>query len=174
LAYPAKRKKEIRKREVKGNIEAAKELAFRFLSYRSRSSEEVRQKLSQAGCAPPDIDGVIARLEELGYLNDYDYAFAMGRSWVEIKCWGPSRIRDALVKKGVAPETITAVLRELAMEHDFRRVACRALKSRFTRAEMLKLNGDKMRQRAIGHLLRRGFSWSIIADVIDTGDNIFG
>ncbi len=102
MAYPAKRKKESRKREVKGNIEAAKELAFRFLSYRSRSSEEVRQKLSQAGFAPSDIEGVIARLEELGYLNDYDYAFAMGRSWVEHKCWGPSRIRDALVKKGVA------------------------------------------------------------------------
>jgi len=173
LAYPAKRKKEKRKKEVKGNIEAAQELAFRFLSYRSRSSEEVRQKLSQAGFAPSAIEGVIARLEELKYLNDYDYARTSGRSCVEHKCWGPARIRDALLKKGVAPTIITSVVQELADEHDFSLVARRALEARFSPAEMHKLTEKNTRQRLIGYLLRKGFSWSIIADVIKIDQDTF-
>jgi regulatory protein len=173
LAYPAKRKKEKRKREVKGNIEAAQELAFRFLSYRSRSSEEVRQKLSQAGFAPSAIKGVIARLEELKYLNDYDYARASGRSCVEHKCWGPARIRDSLLKKGVAPAIITSVVQELADEHDFSLVARRALEARFSPAEMHKLTERKTRQRLIDYLVRKGFSWSIIADVIKIDQDTF-
>ncbi len=132
MAYPAKRKKEMRKREVKGNIEEAKNLAFRFLSYRSRTSEEVRRKLSESGFSPSAVEGAIARLEELKYLNDYDYARASGRSCVEHKCWGPARIRDALLKKGVAPAIITSVVQELADEHDFSRVARRALETRFS------------------------------------------
>lgn len=171
MDYPAKRKKEMRKREVKGNIEEAKNLAFRFLSYRSRSSEEVRRKLSESGFSPSAVEGTIARLEELKYLNDYDYARASGRSCVEHKCWGPARIRDALLKKGVAPAIITSVVQELADEHDFSRVARRALETRFSPAEMQKLAEKKTRQRLIDYLVRKGFSWSIIADVLHIDQN---
>lgn len=173
MAYPAKRKKEKPKKEAKDDIEAAKGLAVRFLSYRSRSSEEVRGKLSGAGFSPAVIEHALARIKELGYLNDYDYAVACGRSCLEHKYWGPSRIRDALLTKGVAPGIIASALQELAREHDFSRFARRALESRFSPADISKPLEKKTRQKAIEFLLRKGFSWDTISDVIDPGYDTF-
>ena len=173
MAYPAKRKRESRKREAKEDIEAAKQLAFRCLSYRSRSTEEVREKLGEAGFSPAAIEKALARIKELGYLNDYEYALTFGRSCIEHKLWGITRIRDALLKKGVAPGTIASALQSLAQEHDFSRIARRALESRFSPVEIRKFTGDKTRQKAIAFLLRKGFSWDTISDVIDPGYDTF-
>lgn len=173
MAYPAKRKKEKPKRKAKDDIEAAKELAVRFLSYRSRSSEEVRGKLSGAGFSPAVIEQALARIKELGYLNDYDYAVAYGRSCVAYKFWGPSRIRDALLTKGVAPGIISSALQELARDHDFSRFARRALESRFSPADINRPIEKNIRQKAIAFLLRKGFSWDTISDVIDSGYDTF-
>lgn len=173
MAYPAKRKKEKPKRTPKESVEAAKALAFRFLSYRSRSSEEVRGKLSGAGFSPAVIEQVLARLTGLGYLNDYEFALACGRSWIEHKLWGTSRIRDALLKKGVSQEIIDPALQELSCDHDFSHVARRALKSRFSSADIRRPIEKKTRQRAIGFLLRKGFSWDTISDVLDSDSDTF-
>jgi len=168
LVYQAKTNQENRKREEK-DIEAAQQLTVRFLSYRSRSSEEVKNKLAEKGFPPRTIQKTIARIKELGYLNDYDYAHAFGRSCIEHKLWGAARIRDALQQKGIVPDTITTVLHELAQEHDYNRVARRALDSKFPARGTPGLTGEKTRQKAISYLRRRGFCWSTIAAVIDPG-----
>jgi regulatory protein len=172
LAYPAKKKRGSLKREAKEDSEAAKQLAFRYLSYCSRSTEEVRGKLREAEFSPAAIEKALARIKQLGYLNDYEHAVTFGRSCIEHKLWGATRIRDALVKKGVAPGTVTSALQVLEQEHDFSRVARRALESRFSPAEIQKPAGGKTRQKAIGFLLRKGFSWDTIAVVIDPGYDI--
>ena len=173
MAYPAKRKRESRKREEKDDIEAAKQLAFRCLSYRSRSTEEVKEKLHGSGFSPAAVEKALARIKELGYLNDYEYALTFGRSCIEHKLWGITRIRDALLKKGVAPGTIASALQALVQEYDFNRIARRALECRFSPVEIRKPAGNKTRQKAIAFLLRKGFSWDTISDVIDPGYDTF-
>ena len=168
MVYQAKTNQENRKREEK-DIEAAQQLTVRFLSYRSRSSEEVRNKLAERGFSPRTIQKTIARIKELGYLNDYDYAHTFGRSCIEHKLWGAARIRDALQQKGIVPDIITTVLQELAQEHDFNQVARRALDNKFPARGAPGLTGEKRRQKAISYLRRRGFCWSTIAAVIDPG-----
>jgi regulatory protein len=168
LAYPLKRKRESRKREAKEDSEAAKQLAFRFLSYRPRSTEELRSKLLEAGFSPAAVEKALGRIRDLGYLNDYEHALTFGRSCIEHKLWGVSRIRDALSNKGIPAGIIASALRTLEQEHDFTRVARRALQSRFSPAERTMAAGGKARQKAIAFLLRRGFSWDTIANVIDS------
>jgi len=169
LAYPAKRKRGIRKREVRDDLEAAKLRAIRFLSYRSRSTEEVRGKLTEVGFSPAVIEKVLTRITELGYLDDYEHALTFGRSCIEHRLWGAVRVRNALLQKGVDPGTIASALHTLEQEHDFSRVARRALESRFSPEELRKHSGEKARQKAIGYLLRKGFSWETIAAVISSG-----
>jgi regulatory protein len=173
LAYPAKKKRASRKREPREDIEAAKGLAFRYLAYRPRSTEEVRGKLGEAGFSPAAVEKALDRIKELGYLYDYEYACTFGRSCIEHKLWGITRIRDALLRNGVSPGTVASALQVLAQEYDFSRLARRALASRFSPAEITKPDGKKARQKAIAFLLRKGFSWNTISDVINPDYDTF-
>ena len=53
--------------------------AGRFLEARPRSTDEVRRRLGEAGYRGDLVEGAIARLTELGFLDDAGFA----RSWVE-------------------------------------------------------------------------------------------
>jgi SOS response regulatory protein OraA/RecX len=129
--------------------------------------------LIESGFAPAAVEKALARIRELGYLNDYEHALTFGRSCIEHKLWGASRIRDALLQQGISAGIAAAALRTLEGEHDFTRIARRALEARFSPAELKKNAGGKTRQKAIAFLFRKGFSWDTITDVIDSGDDTF-
>ena len=88
------------------------EAAARFLETRSRSVAEVRRRLMTAGYRSELVDGAIARLLELGMLDDEAFA----RAWVEsrdrARPRGERAIRDELRLKGVDRTTVDLVLEE--------------------------------------------------------------
>ena len=168
MVYPEKRKKLSKKKE-KNEIEKARETAFRFLSYRSRSVLEVKRKLQEKEFSPHTIRTTISRLMELGYLNDQEYAATVVRSSIENKQCGPIRIHDALVKKGIAKEIIDNTLEELTKEYDLTRVARLAFDSKFS-LHQDQLAEEKTRRKVIGYLKRKGFSWNTILAVIKSAD----
>jgi len=153
----------------KNEIERAKETAFHFLSYRSRSSAEVKRKLEEKEFSPLTITKTLARVKELGYLNDYDFAYTFARSSLENKQWGTLRINDALLKKGVAQDIINETLAKLTKECDLTQVARRALEHKFAHT-LNQHAGGETRQKIINYLRRKGFSWDIISAVITSGD----
>ena len=83
------------------------EAAARFLETRSRSVAEVRRRLTSAGYRPELVDGAIARLLDLGVLDDEAFA----RAWVEsrdrARPRGERAIRDELRLKGIDRTTWT-------------------------------------------------------------------
>ena len=164
MVYPEKRKKLSRKKK-ESEIEEAKEAAFRFLSYRSRSVLEVKRKLQEKGFSPHTIAATLYRLLELGYLNDQEYAVTVARSSIENKQWGPMRIHDALVKRGIARDIIDRTLAELMQEYDVFQVARRAFDSRFA-LDSHQLAEEKTRRKVVDYLKRKGFSWNTIYSVI--------
>lgn len=88
------------------------EAAARFLEARSRSVAEVRRRLGGAGYRPELVDGAIARMTELGMLDDEVFA----RAWVEsrdrARPRGERAIREELRLKGIDRETVEIVLGE--------------------------------------------------------------
>src|SRR5947207_1237759 len=54
------------------------EAAWRLLSIRGRSREELRRRLLRKGLTESDVDAELDRLQERGYLDDEAFA----RSWV--------------------------------------------------------------------------------------------
>lgn len=88
------------------------EAAARFLETRSRSVTEVRRRLVSAGYRSGLVEGAIARLLDLGVLDDEAFA----RSWVEsrdrARPRGERAIRDELRLKGVDRTTVDLVLEE--------------------------------------------------------------
>ena len=112
---PARRESFAERRERRGAVDdpaVVLEAAARFLEVRSRSVSEVRRRLGGAGYRAELVDGAIARMTELGMLDDEAFA----RAWVEsrdrARPRGERAIREELRLKGIDRETVDLVLGE--------------------------------------------------------------
>ena len=140
--------------------EAVLEAAARFLEARPRSIAEVRRRLGGAGYRAELIDGAVARLLELGVLDDDAFA----RAWIEsrdrARPRGERALRQELGQKGVERGVIDRLLDERSEEDgaaDRDAGAAARLLERQDRA--LSREGDprRRRQRAYALLARHGF-----------------
>lgn len=84
--------------------------AARFLETRSRSIEELRRHLVGAAFPPPLIEQAIARLVELGMLDDRAFAAAWVESRDRSRPRGQTALRRELALKGVDRDTAESVL----------------------------------------------------------------
>lgn len=112
---PARRESFAERRERRAAVDdpaVVLEAAARFLEVRSRSVSEVRRRLGGAGYRADLVEGAIARMTELGMLDDEEFA----RTWVEsrdrVRPRGERAIRDELRLKGIDRETVELVLGE--------------------------------------------------------------
>ena len=108
--------------------------ALRFLEARSRSVAEVRRRLTQAGYQSALVEGAIARLIDLGMLDDAAFA----RSWIEsrdrARPRGERALRQELRLKGLDGALVDEALGErgaagadvdeLAAERVLARIVC--------------------------------------------------
>ena len=86
--------------------------ALRFLEARSRSVSEVRRRLRQAGYPSELIEAAIARLTDIGFLDDAAFARAWLESRDRARPRGERALRLELRQKGVAREVSDAALDE--------------------------------------------------------------
>lgn len=152
------------------SFDAAKQAAYRILSYRDRTSHELRAKLNEKGFSDEVISEVILFLQEIGALNDLRFARQWARSRMERLHFGPIRLRQELLEKGVSAEETEALLNQLSEEHDPVTSAEEALTRRFQGGTLHvkepALLGDLAAQkRAFAFLQRKGFSTEIILKV---------
>ncbi len=89
--------------------------AVRFLSRRAHSREELSRKLLRAGTID-QVKEVLQRLEELGYLNDEEFACLRARSLRKTKHWGNRKIRLDLKSRGLDARMTELVLSQLEAE----------------------------------------------------------
>jgi regulatory protein len=157
------------------------EAAARFLEARSRSVAEVRRRLSSAGYRPDLVDGAIARLLDLGVLDDE----AFTRAWVEsrdrARPRGERAIRDELRLKGIDRTTVDLVLgerREAVAPADDGgvgdspdRTAAERLIRKHARALARVADPRQRRQRAYALLARNGFDPETCREVAATVDD---
>lgn len=167
------------------------EAAARFLEARSRSVHEVRRRLGGAGYRADLIDGAIARMTELGMLDDEVFA----RAWVEsrdrARPRGERAIREELRLKGIDRETVDIVIGERrdraiaigeeggadgdAAPSSADRTAAERLIAKSARALARVADPRKRRQRAYALLARHGFDpetcRTVAATVVDAPDD---
>ena len=134
------------------------EAALRFLEARQRSTVEVRTRLNRAGYRPDLVEGAIARLIELGMLDDQAFA----RAWVESRDRAHPRGERALQRelrmKGIDPEVVAGTLEDRQAD---RPEADLAAASRLLARNASQLgrvpDPRSRRQRAYALLGRNGF-----------------
>jgi regulatory protein len=139
-------------------LETAREAALRFLAPRPRSIAEVRQHLAKKKFAAEVIDQVLARLREVGLLDDAAFA----RYWVEnreqFRPRAPRALRVELRRKGLDANNITSALEDV----DERESAYRAAQARAYRWRDLERR--EFLEKMLAFLQRRGFDYSVAKD----------
>jgi regulatory protein len=157
--------------------------AARFLELRSRSVHEVTRNLIMSGFPAELVKGTVARLLELGLLDDTAYAKAWVESRDRSRPRGESALRRELALKGIERETIAAVLAERGdaaqdATEDADEVAAERLLSK-SRAALLRIEDPRARRsRAYALLARNGFDPEVcrevsarVTDFDDDGDD---
>lgn len=142
----------------------AKNAAFKLLSYRQRSKQELKDRLRKKGFEGFIIEQVLRVLESLDYLDDREFS----KLWIKDrinKKYGPWRIRKQLQEKGVAKEIIKE---ELDKEYDFElqyKLATQVTKKKKGRYSGLDYRERRYKLSQV--LKRKGFSFEVINLVLD-------
>lgn len=143
----------------------AKEKALRLLSVRSRSRKELADRLKLAKFAPDAIDAALAEMERLGFVDDSGFARAWGRNRTATRPTGTFILRQELRQKGLVEEDVEQGLRAAFQEKSERDVAWELASRR--KNNLVSLSEEKAKKRLQDFLLRRGFSWELVIDVMD-------
>ncbi|MCH8276116.1 MAG: RecX family transcriptional regulator [Bacteroidetes bacterium] len=142
----------------------AREKTYRFLSYRPRSENEIRNRLKQKGFGSLCVDRVIARLRELGLIDDLQFAASFAAARIRSKGFGPSRIRSELRAKGISSEIIEKTVEDAFAGVTLDDLALQTAEKIRPRLERVS-DPRKRRRKLEDYLRRRGFSFDEIRTV---------
>ena len=147
--------------QARDESEVTYQKALHFLSYRPRSTAEVRQNLSRRGIAEPLIEETLGRLQSAGLIHDEDFA----RAWVEnrntFRPRSKSALRMELRRKGISDEIVQSVLESNVNETALAFEAARKYSRRLEGLEW-----PEFRQKLGSFLARRGFAYTTLAPVV--------
>ena len=131
--------------------EDATELALRALRHRTRSRQELSQRLQRAGISPDEREAALDRLTEAGLVSDERYAEERARSLAE-RGMGDRLIRQDLRRQGVEHESVERAMAQLEPEDE------RAVR-------IFERRGGEA--RALRYLAGKGFSPEILENLSD-------
>src|SRR4029079_10925122 len=94
--------------DPQAQLQEALDLAFSYLGHRDRTVAEVRRHLERKRVEPAAIDGALAELGRLGYLDDARYAQRFAEDRRRLDAWGAERIARRLREFGGDCEQLDA------------------------------------------------------------------
>lgn len=135
--------------------------ALKLISVKPRTVAELRTRLLEKEWADAAIVAhVLSRLEELGYLDDEQFAAHYTASRLTVKPLGPSRLRRDLQRKKVPSQIAEQALDEAYAERSEEEVIDRAI------AKRLRLKGApatrEEAKKLFDYLMRLGFSYDLV------------
>lgn len=148
-------------------LTAALDRALNMLAFRAHSVRDLRRRLVQKGEPEEIADAAIARLVELGLLDDAAFARQFARSKVLGAGHSRRRLQQELYRKGVAREVAQASIEEVMAddEVDEEEIIERAARKKLR--TLASADPETRRRRLYGYLARRGYELDDIRRVMD-------
>ncbi|MEO0075424.1 MAG: RecX family transcriptional regulator [candidate division WOR-3 bacterium] len=141
----------------------ARNYAFRLLSYRMRTSKEIKERLMKRKYSEIVIQDVLAELNSLGLIDDEKFAENFVRDRLNFALKGKQMIFAELIKKGINEEVIKNALKSISDQQE--ESACLKLIRKYE-PRYRNLAKIKRQQRIYSLLNRRGFSYATIKKVL--------
>ncbi len=140
----------------------AREKALRILGRSAQSKGRVYGKLRQGGCSEEAAAAAVSRMEELGLLNDRDYALRLARDLLNLRHYALDRVEQELMHRGVEPQAIGHALEALAPAYDPVAQIAALCRRKYT-----DINTDeKSRRRCVNALMRLGYRYGDIREAL--------
>jgi regulatory protein len=135
--------------------------AVRYLARRPHSIGEISAKLRRKQFDDEIIAHAIQRLQDLGYVDDLEFARFWVRDRTTFRPRGPQALRAELRQKYVPHAIIDEVVAEIDMMDAARRVAQKKA------ASLRGRDRQTFRRRLGGYLSRRGFTYETVNMVVN-------
>jgi regulatory protein len=149
--------------------EAIRDAALRLLSFRSRSVEELRDRLERKGFSSEDVSGCLAWLQDRKYLDDSAFSRSLALDRLRFSPRSPHLMRQELVRKGVGAEIARNAVQSVLDEEEITEgTLAEAAARAWVRKQSASVQEDllahrfspereRARRRLYGFLSRRGF-----------------
>ena len=144
----------------KDEIYSCKQSALDILSHAAKSSGVLRDKLREH-YSEDAVDIAIERMEELGLIDDYDYAKRLTKDYINLRGYSKMRIKNELYKKKIDRYIIDDVLSECIADDEIAPIISIIEKKYYN-----KISSREDRQKTIMALQRRGFMYDDIKSAI--------
>lgn len=149
--------------QAEDSREVAYQRALKFVGYRMRTESEVRDKISGLGFTEEETDAAIQKLRRIGLVDDDRFA----EQWIENRNEFRPRSKRALAyelrRKGVSNQTIDRALEAASLDEDA--LAYQAAQKQYRKYKSLEW--PDFRGKLGSYLARRGFSYQVIAPVVE-------
>lgn len=148
------------------------ERMYRLFNIRQRSEKEVRNYLRNLSfkrkvkgkeeISDMVIDSLIDKLKSKRMINDEEFA----KAWMESRTrkYGLNRVKQELFSKGLGREVIEQVM-DQPRGQDQEQLAKKLLQKKIERWK--NLPNLEFRKKAYEYLLRRGFEYSVVKDIVE-------
>jgi len=141
--------------------------ALRVLGGRAHSTGELRQKMLRRAATAADVDAVVARLKDAGYLDDRRFAEGFAASRLSGERFGRTRVIHDLRQHRVAPALAESTVRKVYQDVDEEALIEDWIRRKYRSATRQGLFADrKDMASAYGRLARAGFRTGEIVKVL--------
>lgn len=141
----------------------AHEKALYLLEHRAHSKKELERKIARAEFDKDAAKAAADRMEELGLIDDEQYARRLTQELFTRKKFGVRRVKQELREKGIADEIIALVLEEFSPEEE---ETVEKIRELIERKYPMAQEDEKVRRRAVAALQRYGYSMDDIFTVL--------
>jgi regulatory protein len=149
---------------IEEEIARAKKKALALLSYRMRSIQEIREALSSRGYEDKTVELVISDFQRAGLLNDTSFASAYIETRMIQRPAGKRLLIQELQHRGIDESLALRTVEEAYGERSETDLAFSLIQPRLSRMHDTPV---KVLKKISDFLLRRGFGWEIIHEVLD-------
>ena len=146
----------------------AHEKALYLLEHRAHSKKELADKIARAEFDREAANAAADRMEELGLVDDEQYARRLAQELFERRKFGMRRVKQELQQKGIGADVIALVLEEFSPETE---ETVEKIREIIERKYSTAREDEKVRRRAIAALQRYGYTLDDIFTVLQ--DNAF-
>ena len=146
---------------------AVKDRCYLLLSGRDHSAGELCTKLVQKGFKREMINRVVDEFAEKGLLNDREFARKFATDKAELRGWGPVKIKNELIKKGVSKSAAIEAIKSVEENLDQTQI-CVDLALKRNRHFLREEDPHKRKQKIYRYLAGKGYRSEAITKAIPT------
>ncbi|OQA52986.1 MAG: Regulatory protein RecX [candidate division WS2 bacterium ADurb.Bin280] len=144
--------------DEQGMVEKCFQGALYYLNRRDRTQKELEDKLRGRGFDDQAIAKAVVRLKGLSFIDDERFARNFVRNSFNLKPKGRRRLKFELKRKGLSEQVIENALQSEWTCDEYSLVMAQAKKIVDKNSSLKR---EKIFQRALGALIRRGFDYSM-------------